>query len=96
MWACDYFFHKVLIIAGNIKNAAKYKNKSSGVTPFYFFLKILDNLSIDVNPRAPKANNATASTRYSAGLMSLCVKVLATRATTNAKTQSKPPNLLDE
>jgi hypothetical protein len=59
-----------LIIAGSIKNAAKYKNKSSGVTPFYFFFLIRVNLSIEVNPKDPNANNATASTRYSAGLIS--------------------------
>ena len=62
----------------------------------YFLFLALVNLSIDVKPKDPNANRATASTRYSAGLISPWVKVLATSDTTSAKTQSKPPNLFDE
>ena len=57
-------------MAGNTKKAAKYKNKSTGVTPFYFLFLMRVNLSMDVNPKDPNANSATASTRYSAGLIS--------------------------
>ena len=67
-----------------------------GVTPFYFLFLAFVNLSIDVRPKDPKANNATASTRYSAGLISPWVKVFATNDTTRANTHSNPPNLLEE
>lgn len=60
---CNYFFHIVLIKAGNINATAKYKITRIGVTPFYFLFLALVNLSIEVKPRDPKANNATASTR---------------------------------
>jgi|9_EtaG_2_1085328.scaffolds.fasta_scaffold53533_2 hypothetical protein len=83
-------------MAGITKKAAKYKNKSIGVIPFYFFFLILVNLSIEVNPNDPNANNATASTKYSAGLISPCVNVFAIKEVTSANTHSNPPNLLDE
>ena len=70
IWTSYNFFHRYLIIAGIAYIKKKVKYTKIALTPFYFFLKILDNLSIDVNPNAPNANKATASTRYSAGLIS--------------------------
>lgn len=70
MRACNYFFHIDLIKAGSINATAKYKITRIGVIPFYFLFLARVNLSIEVSPNEPNANNATASTRYSAGLMS--------------------------
>jgi len=94
--ACYNFFHKYFIIAGiaYIKKNVKYTKIA--LTPSYFLFLALVNLSIDVKPKDPNANKATASTRYSAGFISPWVKVLAISDTTSAKMQSKPPNLFYE